>query len=60
MAVTRLFPATLFLLLIAGHALAGSPSADHAPTSAVTLERIAAVALAALLVLGLARLRRSR
>jgi len=50
----------LVFVLIAGHALAGSPSADHAPTSAVTLERIAAVALAALLVLGLARLRRSR
>ncbi len=58
--MTRLIPALLVFVLIAGHALAGSPSADHAPTSAVTLERIAAVALAALLVLGLARLRRSR
>ena len=58
--MTRLFPALLFLVLIAGHAVAVSPSADHAPVGTVTLERIAAVALAVLLGLGLARLRRSR
>ena len=56
----RLFPALLLLVLVAGHAVAISPSADHAPVGAVTLERIAAIALAVLLGLGLARLRRSR
>lgn len=58
--MTRLFPALLLLVLLAGHAVAGSPAADHAPVAAVTLERVAAVALTVLLVLGLARLRRSR
>lgn len=56
--MTRLFPALALLVLLAGHAIAASPAADHAPVDAVTLERIAAVALTVLLVLGLARLRR--
>ena len=55
------FAPLLMLLLVAGHALAGSgATASHAPVEPVALERIATVALALLLVLGLARLQRKR
>jgi len=45
---------------MAGYALAAGPAADLAPPATVTPERIAAGALAVLLVVGLARLRRDR
>ena len=49
----------LFVAILAEHAIAGgSAAADHVPGETATLERIAAVALAVLLVFGLARLRR--
>jgi hypothetical protein len=56
----RYFFPTLLVLTMAGYALAeGAAAADHAPTSSVTPERIAAVMLALLLVAGLARVRRT-
>ena len=64
MSAVRFVAPLLILLFVAGHALAGSPpaaaTASHAPEGAATVERIAAFALAALLVLGLFRLQRHK
>lgn len=59
--MTRILP-LLLTVAIAGYALAGgSAAADLAQTdSAGNFERIAGIALAVLLVLGLARNRRKR
>ncbi len=55
----RLIP-VLLLILVAGYAFAGSGSmtASHVLAEEVTLERVAAVALALLIVAGLSRIRR--
>ena len=60
-AVLKLTPVVM-IVLMAGYALAGTGTgvADHAPIEHATLERIATVALAMLLLLGLSRLHRSR
>jgi hypothetical protein len=52
----------LLLLLVAGHAIAGSGSAaaSHAGEGPLSVERIAGIALTVLLVLGLAGLKRHK
>lgn len=60
-AVLKIAP-ILMVVLMAGYAVAGNGTgvADHAPLEHATLERIATVALAMLLLLGLSRLHRSQ
>ncbi len=60
-AVLKVVP-ILMVVLMAGYSIAGTGTgiADHAPVEHATLERIATVALAMLLLLGLSRLHRSQ
>jgi len=54
------FAPLLLIILVAGYAFAGSGStvASHVLAEEVTLERVAAVALAVLILAGLSRQRR--
>ena len=56
----RIIP-VLLLILVAGYAFAGSGSgtAGHVIAEELTLERVAAVALAMLILTGLSRIRRT-
>ncbi len=64
MSAVRFVAPFLVMLLVAGHALAGAPpttaTASHTPDGPATIEQIAAVALAVLLVAGLFGLQRHK
>ena len=64
MSAVRFVAPLVVMLLVAGHALAEAPpttaTASHAPDGPATIEQIAAIALAVLLVAGLFGLQRHK